>query len=237
MKAIRAGGGREAAGGWKQIGGLVLEVWRSPATHAKGKRLDRSPETAAGTNKAAVCRCISPRVSPGLREAEIRAHPDAGEAVDHLLDRGRVWEVEHERHCGEAQKKVGGVNRLTLPLSHFQSHLFMFNFHFLPFFFCCLKKNTYNALLLTSVGHEDFHCGVLQQVPSGKDGPDLCEQPFPVQSFRVGEDLEDGNKNVVNLWVGKRTENRGRRCGEDGGDEGREWESRREERRGGSGAR
>lgn len=126
---------------------------------------------------------------------------------------------------------------MTLPPSHFQSHLFMFHFLFLPFFFCCLKKNTYNGLLLTSVGHEDFHCSVLQQVPSGIDGPDLCEQPFPVQSFRVGEDLEDGNKNVVNLWVGKRTENRGRRRGEDGGDEGREWESRREERRGGRGAR
>lgn len=84
----------------------MLEVWRSPATRAKGKWLDRSPETAAGTNRAAVCRCVSPRVSPGLREAEIRAHPDAGEAVDHLLDGGHVWEVEHERHCGEAQKKV-----------------------------------------------------------------------------------------------------------------------------------
>lgn len=90
------------------------------------------------------------------------------------------------------------------------------------------EKKKSNGLLLTSVGHEDFHCGVLQQVPSGKDGPDLCEQPFPVQSFRVGEDLEDENKNVLNLWAGERTENRGRRRGEDGGDEGREWESRAE---------
>lgn len=106
-RAGEAGGGRGGwlPEGWKQIGELVLEVCRSPAVRAKGKRLERSPETAAETNKAAVCCCVSPRVSPGLWETEVRAHPDTGKAVDHLLDRGRVWEVEHERHCGEAQKR------------------------------------------------------------------------------------------------------------------------------------
>lgn len=57
-----------------------------------------------------------------------------------------------------------------------------------------------NGCLLTSVGHEDFHCGILQQVSSGKDGPDLREQPFPMESFRVGEYLEDEKKNMVNFW-------------------------------------
>lgn len=54
-------------------------------------------------------------------------------------------------------------------------------FYFLPYFLRhCFKKINILGFLLTSVGHEDFHCGVLQQVSPGKDGPDLCEQPFPV---------------------------------------------------------
>lgn len=75
---------------------------------AGGKRLERSPDAAAQANNAAVSCCVSPRVSPRLRKTEIGAHPDPGEAVDHLLDRGRVWEVEHERHYREAQNKGGG---------------------------------------------------------------------------------------------------------------------------------
>lgn len=39
--------------------------------------------------------------------------------------------------------------------------------------------------LLTSVGHEDFHSSVLQQVSSGKDGADLCEQPFSMKTFCI----------------------------------------------------
>lgn len=35
-----------------------------------------------------------------------------------------------------------------------------------------------NGSCLTSVGHEDFQSCVLQEVASGKDGTDLCEQPF-----------------------------------------------------------
>lgn len=136
--------GRGHPEGWKQIGELVLEVCRSTASRAKGKRLERSPETAAGTNKAVVCCCVSPRVSPGLWETKIRAHPDAGEAVDHLLDRGRVWEVEHERHCEEAHKK-GEV--LIDEYFHLQSRLFGILLSFSPLFLRgYLKKYIYIGL-------------------------------------------------------------------------------------------
>lgn len=97
--------------------------------------------------------------------------------MHHLLDRGCIWEVEHERHCREAQRKVQNV------LVHIE---YVNDFY--------INTQATNGCLLTSVGHEDFHCGILQQVSSGKDGPDLCEQPFPVESFRVGEYLEDEKK-------------------------------------------
>lgn len=38
---------------------------------------------------------------------------------------------------------------------------------------------------LTSVGHKDLQGGVLQEVTSGEDGPDLCKQPLAVKTFRV----------------------------------------------------
>lgn len=44
--------------------------------------------------------------------------------------------------------------------------------------------------LLTSVGHEDFHSSVLQQVPSGKDGTDLREQPFSMKTFCISQNLK-----------------------------------------------
>lgn len=103
--------------------------------------------------------------------------------MHHLLDRGCIWEVEHERHCREAQRKVQHV------LVHIK---YKNDFH--------INTQVTNGCLLTSVGHEDFHCGILQQVSSGKDGPDLCEQPFPMESFRVGEYLEDEKKSMVNFW-------------------------------------
>lgn len=75
----------------------------------------------------------------------------------------------------------------------------------------CLKKINILGFLITSVGHEDFHCGVLQQVSSGKDGPDLCEQPFPVKSLRVGEYLESGERTwLIYGWEnGQKTEEGG----------------------------
>lgn len=103
--------------------------------------------------------------------------------MHHLLDRGCIWEVEHERHCREARRKVQNV------LVHIK---YKNDFH--------INTQATNGCLLTSVGHEDFHCGILQQVSSGKDGPDLCEQPFPMESFRVGEYLEDEKKSMVNFW-------------------------------------
>lgn len=43
---------------------------------------------------------------------------------------------------------------------------------------------------LTPVGHEDFQSSILQQVASGKDSPDFCEQPFSMKTFCVGQNLE-----------------------------------------------
>lgn len=43
--------------------------------------------------------------------------------------------------------------------------------------------------LLTSVGHEDFHSSVLQQVSSGKDSTDLCEEPFSMKAFCISQNL------------------------------------------------
>lgn len=146
-----------------------------------------SPKTVTKTNRVVVYFCVGLCASPGLWKTKVGAHPYTGEAVHHLLDCGCIWEVEHERHCREAQRKVQNV------LVHIE---YLNDFYI----------NTWatNGFRLTSVGHEDFHCGILQQVSSGKDGPNLCEQPFPMESFRVGEYLEDEKKSMVNFrgWGG-----------------------------------
>lgn len=55
-----------------------------------------------------------------------------------------------------------------------------------------LRLSNYSIVcFLTSVGHEDFHSSILQQVSSGKDGADLCEQPFSMKTFCIVKNLED----------------------------------------------
>lgn len=49
---------------------------------------------------------------------------------------------------------------------------------------------------LTSGGEEYLDGGVLEQIPSGEDGPDLGEVPLSVQVVAVSENLqEEINKN------------------------------------------
>lgn len=105
--------------------------------------------------------------------------------MDHLLDGGCIWEVKHDRHCGESQSKV------TLS-TYIQANI------------STTSLSTIECLL-TSVGHEDFHSSVLQQVTSGKDGTDLREQPFSMKTFcirkNLGEQIE--KQKVGYIWFNK----------------------------------
>lgn len=67
--------------------------------------------------------------------------------------------------------------------------------------------------LLTPVGHEDFHSSVLQQVSSGKDGTDLCEQPFSMETFCISKNLgeQTENQKVGYIWFEKGQERGHRR--------------------------
>lgn len=67
------------------------------------------------------------------------------------------------------------------------------------------RKTVTIKCLLTSVGHEDFHSSVLQQVSSGKDGTDLCEQPFSMETFCISKNLgEQTEKQKVGyIWFKK----------------------------------
>lgn len=107
------------------------------------------------------------RVSPCLWQTKVRSHPNSWKTVDHLLDHGCIWEVEHDRHCGEPQRKVNISIHIEPEMKNFRTSLWTIE------------------CLLTPVGHEDLHGGVLQQVSSGEDGPDLCEQPFSMKTFCV----------------------------------------------------
>lgn len=52
------------------------------------------------------CKIWNSRVSPCLWQTKIRSHPNSRKAVDHFLDCGCIWEVKHDCHCGESQRKV-----------------------------------------------------------------------------------------------------------------------------------
>lgn len=106
-------------------------------------------------------------ISPRLRQTKVRSHANSWKTVDHLLDRGCIWEVKHDRHCGESQRKVKISTYKEPGMKNFRASLWT------------------TECLLTPVGHEDLHGGVLQQVSSGKDGPDLREQPFSMKTFCI----------------------------------------------------
>lgn len=128
------------------------------------------------TNKVIVHFSFELCGSPGLWKTKIRAHTDTRKTVDHLLDCGCIREVKHDRHCGEAQSSIWSCQMfLLLRRPKFTTSRLQHGF---------IKLS--DGRFLTSVGHEDFHSSVLQQVSPGEDGTDLCEQPFPMKTFCIG---------------------------------------------------
>lgn len=141
---------------------------------------------------------------PGLWKAKVRAHPNTRKTVDHLLYGGGVWEVEHDCSCGAVQRNTQLYYRLFSQSSSVNSSYcqWILNKHVSCIFIIKTLKRFYNNKVkwlhigncdccLTSVGHEYFQSCILQQVTSGKDSTDLCEQPFSMKTIRIRQNLED----------------------------------------------
>lgn len=133
--------------------------------------------------------------------------------MDHFLDCGCIWEVKHDCHCGERRR--GRSN--DLPTVYTGKTIEILHISMIK-------------CRLTSVGHEDFHSSVLQQVSSGKDGTDLREQPFSMETFCISKNLgEQTEKQKVGyIWFKKGQEERGHRrtqfrTGKGGGGQTRRW--------------